>query len=251
MTFEFSDFEGEAVGTIPSGWTLIESNANNDPSPYTRVVDQNTIEGSRSFRIGDAATSGQEEVRHPIGDEDIRFVGTFTRETFFGDSISVTLSSPGDWWWRFWTDDSQSDNPFRVFYGTGSPPNDDLDEANMIAAADAEAGSVSSGFHRIEVIDTSTSLKLVIDGGVLYDTGDSFSGQSQFAVRADDLTLITDTPEALYSNYVNIEGQGVRLQTGTQTFVEEGLDGEARLVADTSDSKFVQIEGEPVEDQQG
>lgn len=251
MTFNFSDFEDETVGDIPTGWTLTNSNNNNSPFPFTRVVDSNVIEGDKSFRIGDAATGGFEEASHSIGDEDIRFVGTFLRgDELFGNSATVFLFVPNKWWFAFWTpSDSQAGDSFEVYYGTGNPPGNDTTQSEIQNASNDSLGNLSSGFHRLEIVDTTSSLTLRIDDSDFYDSGDSFSGASEFRIRGDDAYTITDSPESAiseFSDYIFISGNRIGVSAGNQNFVFEGKDGETRRISDNATSSYVYINGEPV-----
>jgi len=238
MTFNFSGFEDEMAGEIPSGWTRNVNNNN-----YSQVIDgKGVIRGEKSFRIGDDDSGGLEQLEHSVGDEDIRFNGQFNRTALRGNSVTVYWYTDAGWWFAAWTDDDTTGEPFRLYFGTGARPNDPT-ESDIESAADSQVGTISANTPSLfEFKDVTSSLKFKLDDETIYEHGGGFSGASAFRIETDDSEIITDAPGEI-SKHIYESGEPVLIAGGPQDYV---FSGDVRLISE-GNSNFTYISGSPIQ----
>jgi len=240
MVFDFSNFEDEAVGRTPSGWTQ-----EGDNTGYSQVIDgSGVIRGEKSFRIGDDKSGGNEQLAHPVGDEDIRFTGRLGPTTPRGNSAGVYFYTDAGWWFAAWKGVNDDGDEFRLYFGTGSSPSDtDLTLPEIKNEADTQVGTILVDEPQLfEFVNPDTNLEFVLGEDTLYEHGSGFTGASTFRIRADDAQVMADAPEQI-SNIVYEEGSNVIIAGGSQDFVFD----KGTLVADEGDSQFVYIEDSPID----
>jgi hypothetical protein len=182
MVFQFSDFEDETVGELPSGWSLIK-----DSSPDTtyEVSDSDPIEGKKSLILADQA-GGVVIVEHGVGDETIQFAADINRaaerqSTWYGCEHVAYDSNGNVLWDYFFASDSDS-GPLDIYFATGREQNPDRGNREL----GTKVGELGLGFHNIAFEDPLNNLTLRVDENVVHETGQSFSGASAFRIVVDD-----------------------------------------------------------------
>jgi len=183
MVFQFSNFEDEKVGELPSGWSTVEITSDD---PTYEVSDSEPIEGEKSFIVADEA-GGKTEVQHDVGDETIQFAADINRDSerrgdWYGCE-HMALDGNGDVLWDYFFGSDSDSGPLDIYFATGQEQNPDRNEAGGLGT---KVGELEQGFHNIAFEDPLNNLTLRVDETVVHETGQSFSGASGFRIVADD-----------------------------------------------------------------
>jgi len=239
MVLNFSDFEGETVGTLPTGWSL-----GVDDDDLIEVVNTEPVEGDKSFRVGEFA-GGESYVGRSVGDEGIRFSFVFDEAESDGNNEEWALEVRDGggsvlYSWLIFRDNESTD-PFNIAFDTaaqladGSYANGNV--GSIVGSVDADT------FHTWELRDPTSSLKLFIDGNLVHDTGMSFSGASRLRIVAEDATIRFDTFEVgVPSDFVFHRGDEVLIDDNAdQRFTIEGEINDP--ISDGGTSGFVLVDG--------
>lgn len=210
MAFEFSDFEDESLGDVPEGWTEIDDGDDGD----VRVTDQGAIEGNQSFEIVDRA-EGIHGAYHAVDDERISFAASINREQekeadWQGNEF-IVRDSDDNVLWDYWVgsqEDPDSSEPFEIYFKEGRQlPDRDHPVGEKV-------GEVSEGFHNFIFEDPLNNLRLRVDEQIIHDSGNSYSGASQFEIRADDFRGLYDRGAEDASQFVVMLTEKVGLRGG-------------------------------------
>lgn len=237
MTFQVSDFEGAAVGSDPGDYSGFTEN-----DGPTGVTDVDPVQGSKSYRFKDNG-SGVTGVTHPVGDETVIFAIDINRDAPLvggARAIDIAAMSGGNrlYYWEFADDGS---GPFEIHFSTD--PTGDANVQN--GTLNNKVAETSVGFHDIEVRNPATNLQLVIDGAIVHDTGQAFTGADTFRWDTDDMDVRIDSSVG-FSQFVYHSGKRVVLGGGVQNYVVEGGENGENLISDRGDSDYWYISGRGV-----
>lgn len=237
MTFQFSDFENESTGTVPSGWSVGEKSSGD----RVDVTDYVAIQGDKSFLIRDS-TGGWAEAYHSVGDESIEFAVDFNQDAQIRYSRQIEWfaeNSDGTVLWSYLFTDDGSGDTFEIYYDTAT-------QDIQGPGTGTNVGSVAIGPHEIRIDEPQNGISLIIDGETVHSSTDSFLGASELWLRSDDISAYYDGAVS-YSDFVYHENDAVGLGAASHDYViEGGEDSDSALVSDRGDSDFVSISGRGV-----
>jgi len=240
MVLNISGFETETVGTIPADWYL-----GFDDDGIIEVVNTSPVVGEKSFRVGEFA-DGTSYVNRPVGDEDIRMSFVFGEAESAGENeewaIEVRSGGSAIYSWLIYRRNTSTD-PFDIAFDTAAQMADGSYAGGNVGT---NVGTVTADtFHKLELRDPSSSLKLYIDDELVYDTGQAFSGADELRIVAEDAIIRLDSPDVgIPSTFVFEKGDNVILAgSADNQYAIEGVEKEPVSDGGKSDLAFVDGQG--------
>lgn len=184
MAIVFSDYEDETVGTVPDGWTVVST------ATRVEVTDQDPLEGTKSFVFEDDESGTAAVAEHSYGDDDVSFKFRWNDRPLAIRTRSMSFyarDSGGNTLWQYSFVDEGGDNQVEIkFFESFVTDEDTLATATTVATIDKDT------IYDI-IFDTVTdNLTLIIDGNTEHETGNAYTGASDFRIRIDDCQCYFD-----------------------------------------------------------
>lgn len=242
MVFKVGDFENETVGTVPTGWTVLQE----DGGGPVEVTDTYVVKGTKSFQVTDLG-AGSSVAQTDYNNEDIVFTmenyemteqGTHAHFHVMGvDNTATELSTALIWDWLFTT---TSTNPASATWDIWFETQITSFDLEGAPAPTNNVGSTNFADVRdIEIRNPTTSMELLIDGSSIHDTGNGYSA-SYFRFRNDDSRVSVDN-EGAFFDYIFEQGNRI----GQGTHADNYVFGQSGAFDDGGNSTLTFISGSP------
>lgn len=239
MTFQdFEDGSGE--------FTITNTSAG-DQGLTQRIV----INGSFSYSLQDDEGGN---ICKAVGPSNVGFTIKELKHELYLDSEGTATGAGA---FEIWGGDDPNNIKFTTYWWHGGDGPLELKytvkrdfEGNLTDLADLPTYATVPDQSTITftITDIPNSMKFVVDGSEVHDTGDSYN-ITGFNYRCDDTDAVFDDVlwAANFSEFVFESGNAVALNTGDQTFVYEHGSDLDDLVSDAGNSSVTFIGGDAID----